>query len=516
MRQDDDLSYFESSEFKEILSKYEASRENRSAIYMDADELTDVAEYYAMVCHDDEAAAEVIDLALQLHPDAVDPQIFRARKRMLDGDTETAQLICDAIDDQQHREVIFLRAELLIRQQRNDEAMRYLLDMADSVDEDLDYFYYDSAYIFIDYEDYSSAQELADVLEQMAPKWFKTWQVRADILLAQEDYEQAISYIERLLDIDPFYVEAWNWRCEAYCGLMQFEKAVESCDYALAVDPQDERALQLKAWVLMQQGNSDEAHELYQQLEVMNPAYELNYLYDSFCMYDKGEIHEALRLVEQAEELSGGMSTEQQAIMEHHAHILSELHDVEGSLQLLEQAEQQFGQSGDQTDYQFLKARVYAENNQPQQAVAVLTQCARQYPSDLPFIYYQGGQILFDTGYFQLAQDYFRLVLSTPFTAPVSMDTDADTSPDFVSEQQLHANTWTYLAACSYELQEYEASLDEMKKAVQLKATNLMELFGQILPVGTPLTDFLDYYYYHLYGTWPTDGSHTSDDTLPF
>ena len=515
MRQDDDLSYFESSDFKEILAKYESSKENRSALYMDADDLTDVAEYYAMVCHDDERAAEAIDLALQLHPDAVDPQIFRARKRMLDGDIETAQLICDAIEDQQHREVIFLRAELLIRQQRNVEALDYLWDEAGNIDEDLDYFYYDSAYIFIDYDDYDSAQQLTEELEKVAPKWFKTWQVRADVLLAQEKYEAALSYIERTLDVDPFYVEAWNWSSEAYCGIMQFDKAVESCDYALAVEPQDERALQLKAWALMQQGNSEEAHVLYQQLQRINPTFELNYLYDSFCLYDQGNLTEALQQVEKADELSEGMSTEQQAIWEHHAHLLSEMHDTEHALQLLDQAEDQFGQSSEQIDYIFMRARVYAENDRPAQAVEYMDQCVRKYPLDLPFVYYQGGQIFYDTGYFPLAYEYFQNVLKEPWTQSADAATNPE-APDIVSEEQLHANTWAYLAACCYEMREYEESVEAMRKAVQLRAINLQELFGQILPEATPLSDYVDYYYYHLYGTWPDDSKGADDIELPF
>lgn len=504
MRQDDDLSYFESSEFKEILAKYESSKENRSALYMDADELTDVAEYYAMVCHDDEQAAAVIEQALQLHPDAVDPQIFRARKRMLDGDLKTAELMCEAIDDQQHREVIFLHAELLIRQQKNAEALQYLSDMADSVDEDLDYFYYDSAYIFIDYDDFATARLLADKLEAIAPKWFKLWNLKADVCIALEAYADALPYIERMLDVDPFYVEAWNWSCEVYCGLLQFDKALESCEYALAVDPQDERALQLKAWSLMQQGNCEDAHQLYQQLERINPTFELNFLYDSFCLYDQGKLHEALQLVEKAEELSEGMSTEQQGIMEHHAHILSELHDAPRALQLLDEAERQFGQSGEQADYDFLRARIYAENAQPEKAMDYLDKCIRKYPLDLPFINYQGGQIFFETGYFPLAKDYFQLVLTVPLDTSALAETDSDVS-DSISEEQLHANTWAYLAACSFEMQDYDSSMEEMKMAVKLHATNLQELFGQLLPEGTPVDEYADYFHYHLFGIWPTD-----------
>ena len=40
-------SYFEDPEFKDILAKYEGMAESHTPTYFDAEELTDIAEYYA-------------------------------------------------------------------------------------------------------------------------------------------------------------------------------------------------------------------------------------------------------------------------------------------------------------------------------------------------------------------------------------------------------------------------------------------------------------------------------------
>ena len=40
-------SYFEDPEFKDILAKYEGMVESHTSVYFDAEELTDIAEYYA-------------------------------------------------------------------------------------------------------------------------------------------------------------------------------------------------------------------------------------------------------------------------------------------------------------------------------------------------------------------------------------------------------------------------------------------------------------------------------------
>ena len=75
-------SYFEDPEFKEALARYEGMVENHTPAYFEADELTDIAEYYASKGrHKD--ADKAINLAIQLHPDNIDALIFRARSLML-------------------------------------------------------------------------------------------------------------------------------------------------------------------------------------------------------------------------------------------------------------------------------------------------------------------------------------------------------------------------------------------------------------------------------------------------
>ena len=83
-------SYFEDPEFKEALAKYEGMVESHTPAYFEADELIDIAEYYASKGrHKD--ADKAIDLAIQLHPDNPDfPGTFldaaRKKRRSPNGD----------------------------------------------------------------------------------------------------------------------------------------------------------------------------------------------------------------------------------------------------------------------------------------------------------------------------------------------------------------------------------------------------------------------------------------------
>ena len=489
MRLDDDLRYFETQEFKKILARYEAAREAGSSIYMDADELTDVAEYYTMVLNNDDLANEAIELAIHLHPDAVDPLIFQARQLMLNGKTEAAKMACDQIPDQQHREVLFLRAELMVRDGKNEEAVNYLLDCSDGIMEDRDYFLFDSAYIFIDYHDYVSAHLLASELEKMAPKWFKTWELLADIYLGESNNEQALVNIEKMLDKDPFYIDAWNWRSEAYCGLSDYTKAFESTDFALAVDPQNERALELKAWVLMRQENFEGAHLLYIQLRKMNPESEIHCIYDSYCLFDMGKIDESLRLIERAEMLAEGMSPEQPAIFEHHAHILSELSRVDEALHYIDLAEQaarsdQAKPEDQQQDFDYYRARIYADNGETELALKQIEIIAGKNNENVETVVFQGALIFFEAGDYRVSLELMKQLMRHS------------------NDDALKSQCYPYLAACNHETGNSEECLENIRLAIENNSPEMKETLGYLFAEGVQPAEYYDYYYYKISGHW--------------
>lgn len=497
MRLDDDLKYFETPEFKRILETYEAAVSEGRSVYMDADELTDIAEYYSMVAHDDASADEAIALALQLHPDAVDPQIFQARQAMIQGDNQRALDLCNAIEDQEHREVFFLRAELMVRQGQGDQARQLLLTYAEEVTEDYDYFLFDSAYIFIDYQDYQSALAFAEKLEQIAPIWFKTWELCADVYLALESFKKALEYIERMLDKDAYYVSAWNWRAEAYCGLQDMEQAFASTDFALAIDPDNDRALELKAWILMRQENFEEAHQLYQQLQERVPESEIHCLYDSFCLFDLGRMDDSLELILRAEQLADGMSAEQPAIYEHHAHILSEQGKVEEALRYIDLAEEAQGLDPEEVapgevrqDFDYYRARILADNGDSQSAIGYIERIAQKGREDVPSIILQGAQILFEASDYASARELLNIVINQEVDIP----------------EELLVRAYPYMAACLHELGESQECLDYLRLSIEHNSPETSEILSYIFPVGVQPAEYYDYYYFNLYGRWPDSG----------
>ena len=145
----EDLSYFHEDEFKEKLALYEQMVKGGQSVYLEADELTDIAEYY-LIQNKKQEATDCIQYALSLHPGSIDPLIFLARQKMFDGDTEGAKTISDCITDQHDREVVFFNAELLLREGKEGEACAYLEKMAETDDEDPAMYAYDTAVLFLE------------------------------------------------------------------------------------------------------------------------------------------------------------------------------------------------------------------------------------------------------------------------------------------------------------------------------------------------------------------------------
>lgn len=131
----EDLDYFESEDFKEILRQYEESVKSGERIYMDADDLTDIADYY----HYNNRLAEAedaISLAIEYNPEAVGPMLYRAREALEKKDFKTAEQYADKVEPLDSIEGIYLRAEILITKGELDSADELLSGYIKDLPED--------------------------------------------------------------------------------------------------------------------------------------------------------------------------------------------------------------------------------------------------------------------------------------------------------------------------------------------------------------------------------------------
>ena len=293
--------YYQSRHFLRLLHRYEKSVSEGHIPYLEADELTDIAEYY-MTGKQDAKANQAIQAAIDMHPGSVDPQIFLARQKMFYGQLAEAREIIDAITEQDDLEVIYIRAELLIKEGHEDEASAFLLNQMEQMQDSLDTYLYDCVSIFMDYDRWELAEEWLEHLRDAFPAHPRLPIMDAEIQMGLDDYEKALTMLQKILDEEPYNSEAWDLLAETYVALEMYSEALEAADYSLAINPQDCDALLMKGNAYMRSEQTAEAIEQYTKYLEAQPDDLSVQISLAICYTNEERYKEVLSLLEKAEQ----------------------------------------------------------------------------------------------------------------------------------------------------------------------------------------------------------------------
>ena len=143
--------YFDSEEFRELLTEYEEAVNTEQPLFMDADELAEIADYYQLTERFDEAS-HAIDMALSLSPGAIAPLTYKIHEALWNGDTEEARKYLEQITETDEPDYVYDKGEILLAEEKVEEADLLFRDEFKRVspDEYQDYVV-DVANIFADY-----------------------------------------------------------------------------------------------------------------------------------------------------------------------------------------------------------------------------------------------------------------------------------------------------------------------------------------------------------------------------
>ena len=264
-------NYFNSPEFQETLHRYESSLQEDHPEYFGSDELSDIAEYYYDSGKRKEAV-DVLDYAIQLHPGAAMPLVFKGRIALIDNkDIDTAQHYSDMISDQLDLDCLYLQAEIMITRGNVEEADNFLNNAMHQIDEDdVPDYVLDIATIFIDYNQPDIAAKWLAMSDEDDLLDYR--EVKARIAFAKGDYEQSEQIFEQLLDEDPYSGKYWNSLAVTQLMSNRINDSITSSEYSIAIDPEDEEALLNKANGLFSLGNFTEAMDYYQRFLKLCPG----------------------------------------------------------------------------------------------------------------------------------------------------------------------------------------------------------------------------------------------------
>lgn len=247
-------------QLKELADAYEASLHEGHSFYADADDLADLADWYAM--HQQGARAfEVEAYGLKLHPGNTALLVELSYLYLDDGQLEKAEETADLIEEASLPEVVILRANLLNERGKWEEADSQIDSIADK--DDL-YNIVEIAYAYVDSDRLDKAQVWIERGKTLYPDEPSLLCVVADYHVARGEWEEAARCYNTLIDTNPYSANYWHSLAKAYMGMNQPGQAVEACDYALVSEEQNGAIYLTQGMAYIELGNLEKANECFE------------------------------------------------------------------------------------------------------------------------------------------------------------------------------------------------------------------------------------------------------------
>ena len=465
MRSDDE--YFNDEEFLEILNDYEKSAKSGQTPLMDADDLVDIAEYYLSTERYDEAQ-DAIERALETDPHSLSVLNYQIHEALHEGNIEAAQQYLDSIMEQESPEYIYSRAEILIAQDKVDEADLFLRQQLQDVppDEYQDYVL-DVANIYTDYGLNEKAMEWMMRARQDNTDDFK--ELMARTLFGLGKYKDSERIFNELIDHDPYSTRYWNALASAQFMQEDYSSAITSSEYAIAIDPNDAEGLLSKANSLYNLENFETALSYFQKYSEKMPDDEFGFLHQGTCLINLARYDEAIAVLEKAEELADPESQYLPEVYQEMAFAYSEQGKPDTAIYYLDKTD---NLDCDHINMQIIKGHVLLANKRLKEAENTFKE-ALKASGNSPKIMLRIIVSLYDNRY--LRSSY--MLLKNFFSY---MDDE-------------WKDGYAYMALCCLDMKKDDEFLYYLKLACEKNPKEARIVLGGYFPKGTEPKDYYEY-----------------------
>ena len=467
----DNHEYFSSEDFKEILRQYEESVKSGERIYMDADDLADIADYYHYSNRPAEAE-QAISLAMEINPDAVGPILYKAREALNAKDYETAEQYAEKVQSLDALEAVYLQAEILVSKEDTDSADKLLKQYFQDVpDEDRNDFCKGVVSLYLDYDQFYNAFEWLALITDFKSVEFK--ETLARTLFGIGNFSESEKIFNELLDNDPYSATYWN----ALAGIQyineDYAAALTSCDFAIAIDPNDVDALHTKGNILFSLKNYEEAIEYLQKYIEKRPEDATAYLHLAACYNNKGQLNDALKNLQKAASICATDSFFLPEIYQDMALVYNTLGQMDQALWCLDMTDKL-----DCNHFQFavIKGHILLANKLEEKARQVFDDVLEASGNDPNIqlriiISYQDNNKL-EYAY-KAYKEFFK-----------AMGND-------------YKEGYSYMALCCRDLNNNDEALYYLKKACDCNPEEAKDVLGSLFPEDLSPKDYYDYIQKH-------------------
>ena len=459
--------YFDSAEFRNLLNAYETSVNAGEPVFMDADELTDIADYYQYTEHLDEAE-KAISLAMSLAPGAVAPLTYRIHEALYQGDTQKAWQLLDQIIETSEPDYIYDRAEILIAEGKVDEAEAYLNEQLASISEDeRQDFIMDVANIFHDYNQPGKAMDWMTKGEAENTPFYKELMGRT--LFEMGKFKECQSIFNELVDVDPFSTRYWTALASAQYMNEEYSASVQSSEYAIAIEPNDPNAMLAKANGLMKLENYEEALKFYDRYFDVVPDDCMALTQKSYCLLNLERPEEALECLKMAEELAPSDSPDFCAILQEEAFILIDQGRVDEAIEQLDRTDEL---DCDHIEIAIIKGHAYLSAQRFQEAQA----CFIKAMTDSDDKNHTMLHIIVSVYDNKFADEAYRLFINF-----------------FNNVDENFKDGYAYMALCCQTMKKYEEYLSYLKKACERNPKECKQVLGFLFPQDLAPEEYYNY-----------------------
>ena len=462
--------YFDSEEFRNTLESYEESVRSGHPLFLDADDLADIADYYHFTGIDQQAD-EVIEYALSLYPNATLPNVFKAREALAIGDYDSAVEYIEQIENQDDPEYHYMQAELLIAKDQVEKADEYLREYFATVPpEEYKDFVYDIANIYFDYGLSDKAYEWLMRTKGDGSNDFK--ELMARILFGLGKYKDSERIFNELLDRDPYSKRYWNGLANAQFMNEDFSGSVTSSEYAIAIDPNDADSLLNKANALYRLGNFEEAIRYYDRFGELVQPDEFSLLHKGSSLVNLNRHDEAFSTLLQALKISPADSPFLPQIYQELAFCCSTLGRLDEALDYIERTRDL---DCDHIDMLVLKGHILLEHNHIHEAEEVFKNAMIRSEED-PLVILRILVSLYDNKYvkaaYEMFKKFFALIVNEDFN-----------------------QGYSYMALCCWDLHFTEEFLMYLRLAVERNPREARQVLGHLFPEEMAAKDYYQYMY---------------------
>ncbi len=466
----DNQEYFESNDFQEILKQYEESAKSGHTIYMDADDLADIADYYQLQGRTDEAEA-VITLAFEYNPEAVGPLLYRAREALDRKDYDTALAYAERIEAVDSREALYFKGELLISKEETEKADELFRTNLKEVvtDERMDYIY-DVACIFSDYGVYDKAFEWIARSKGDNSDDFK--ELMARTLYGLGKYKDSERIFNELIDNDPFFVPYWNALANAQFMNEDYNAAITSSEYAIAIDPHDAASLISKAIGLFNLGNYESALSYFKRYAELIPHDPFCDLHQGTCLINLGRYDEAITVLETAGQEADVQSKYLPEIYQELAYAYSEQKNIDRAIYYIDKTKDL---DCDHINMEIIKGHFYLSNGMNDEAEMTFRHILEQ-TNNSPKIMLRMIVSLYDNNYVSSAYILFKKLFD--YVAEADKDWDEG---------------FSYMAICCLNMNKHDEFLHYLKLAVERNPREARAALNSFFPEGMKPEEYYDY-----------------------